>query len=70
MAVLAHCPAFGVKVYVVVAKLFKAGDHEPEIPLLETTGKAAKLPPEQIGETDENVGSIGVQEIVYVFGSD
>jgi hypothetical protein len=36
----AHCPAVGVNVYVVVVELFKAGDHVPLIPLLETRGKA------------------------------
>ncbi|AWI25263.1 hypothetical protein HYN49_04775 [Flavobacterium pallidum] len=29
VAVLAHCPTVGVKVYVVVAVLFNAGDHVP-----------------------------------------
>ena len=28
-AVVAHCPANGVKVYVVVWVLFTAGDHDP-----------------------------------------
>jgi hypothetical protein len=40
VVVAAHCPAFGVKVYVVVAVLFKAGDQVPVIPLLEVVGKA------------------------------
>ena len=54
----AHCPAVGVKVYVVVAVLSKAGDHVPVIPLLEEVCKADKLPPEQIGATAVNVGKI------------
>jgi hypothetical protein len=29
VAVVAHCPAAGVNVYVVVAVLFIAGDHDP-----------------------------------------
>ncbi|AWI25265.1 hypothetical protein HYN49_04785 [Flavobacterium pallidum] len=29
VAVLAHCPTDGVKVYVLVAVLFNAGDHVP-----------------------------------------
>ena len=44
-AVVAHCPAEGVKVYVVVAWLFKAGDHVPLIPLSELVGNADKIPP-------------------------
>jgi hypothetical protein len=35
----------GVKVYVVVALLFNAGDQVPEIPLFEVVGKAANVPP-------------------------
>lgn len=30
LAVVAHCPGAGVKVYVVVAVLLNAGDHNPE----------------------------------------
>jgi hypothetical protein len=44
-SVVAHCPAVGVKVYVVVAWLFKAGDHVPVIPFKDEVGNAAKLPP-------------------------
>ena len=51
-----HTPEIGVKVYLVVSKLFKAGDHVPAIPLLEVVGKAAKVAPEQIGATCVNVG--------------
>ena len=32
VVVVAHCPVVGVKVYVVVAVLFSAGDHVPVIP--------------------------------------
>ena len=56
VAVVAHCPAAGVKVYVVVAVLFKAGAHVPVIPLLEVVGKAVSVAPEQIGATALNVG--------------
>ena len=42
---MAHCPDAGEKVQVVVAKLFKAGDHVPEIELLEVVGKADKVAP-------------------------
>ena len=32
-----------------MAKLFKAGDQVPAIPLMEVVGKATIFPPEQIG---------------------
>ena len=53
---VAHCPAFGAKVYNVVCTLFNAGDQVPEIPLLEIVGKADKVSPLQIGFTAENIG--------------
>ncbi len=53
---VAHCPAVGVKVYVVVAVLFNAGDQVPVIPLVEVVGKADKAAPEQIGPTGAKVG--------------
>ena len=56
--VVAHCPAVGVKVYVVVVVLFNAGDQVPVIPFVEVVGKAAKVAPEQIGFTTANVGVI------------
>jgi hypothetical protein len=54
----AHCPAVGVKVYVVVTVLFNAGDHVPIIPLLDVVGKAISEAPEQIEGTAVNVGVI------------
>jgi hypothetical protein len=45
----AHCPAFGVKVYVVVARLFNAGDQVPVIPSTEVVDKETEVAPEQIG---------------------
>ena len=56
VVVVAHCPAFGVKVYVVVVVLFNAGVHVPNIPLFDVVGKAAKVAPEQIGATAVKVG--------------
>ena len=56
VVVVAHCPAVGVKVYVVVAVLFNAGLHVPVIPLLEVVGSAASTAPEQIGATAVKVG--------------
>ena len=47
--------------------MFKAGDQFPLIPLFESTGKADKMPPEQIGETCVNVGvTFGFTEIIIV----
>ena len=51
VAVVAHNPAVGVKVYKVVVVLFNAGDQVPVMPLVEVVGKAAKVPPAQIGAT-------------------
>jgi hypothetical protein len=45
VVVVAHCPAVGVKVYVVVDWLSKAGLHVPEIPFKDEMGKAAKTSP-------------------------
>jgi hypothetical protein len=67
VAVVAHCPAVGVKVYVVVAVLSKAGDHEPVLPLFDVVGSAGKVAPEQIGATALKVGTIfGLTVIVNV----
>jgi hypothetical protein len=56
-ALIAHCPAVGVKVYAVVAVLFNAGDHEPTMLFSEVVGKALKLPPSHIGLTAAKVGN-------------
>ena len=48
----AHCPAFGVKVYVIVpaeAVLMVAGFHEPVMPLPETAGRVPGVAPTQYG---------------------
>ncbi len=55
-SVNAHCPRLGVKMYVVVAALFNAGDHVPEIPFNEVVGKGASAAPEHIGATLAKVG--------------
>ena len=47
VCVKAHCPAEGVKVYVVVAVLFIAGAQVPEIPLVELVEKAGIVAPLQ-----------------------
>jgi hypothetical protein len=56
--VVAQKPAAGVKVYVVVAVLFTAGDHVPLIPFNEAVGSEI-IPPLQIGATCVNVGVTG-----------
>jgi hypothetical protein len=67
VAVVAHSPAVGVKVYVVVSVLFNAGDQVPVMPLLEVVGNAERLAPEQIGATAVNVGvTVGLTVIVTV----
>ena len=56
VAVVAHWPAVGVNVYVVVAVLFNAGDHVPVIPLLDVVGNADKLVPLQMAATCVKIG--------------
>ena len=56
VVVVAHCPAVGVNVYVVVAVLFNAGAQVPVIPLFDIVGNAASTAPEQIAATGVNVG--------------
>ena len=56
VTVVAHCPASGVKVYVVVVVLSSAGDQVPVMPLLEVVGNVANVAPAQIGPTAVNVG--------------
>jgi hypothetical protein len=43
---------------VVVAVLFSAGDHVPEIPLFEVVGSAVKAVPEHIGAIVEKTGIV------------
>ena len=56
VALLAHCPEDGVKVYVVVEVLFKAGDQVPVIPFEEVVGKGLNVAPAHIGATAVKVG--------------
>ena len=58
VAEVAHCPAVGVNVYVVVDVLFNAGDHVPLIPLVEVVGSGLNTSPEHIGETWLKVGAV------------
>ena len=56
VAVEAHKPAVGVKVYSVVAVLSNAGDHVPVMLLFDVVGRAVNAAPEQIAATCVNVG--------------
>ncbi len=47
-----------MNVYVVVARLFNAGDQVPLIAFIEVVGKAASGSPEQIAATGLNVGVV------------
>jgi hypothetical protein len=58
VAVVAHWPASGVKVYVVVVVLSIAGAQVPVMPLVEVVGNGASVAPEHIGPTAVNVGVI------------
>jgi hypothetical protein len=58
VVVVAHCPAFGVKVYVVVAVLFNAGAQVPVMPLVDVTGNGASVAPEQMAAMGVNAGVI------------
>jgi hypothetical protein len=65
--VVAHCPAVGVNVYVVVAVLSKAGAQVPVMPLLEIVGRAVRVAPEQTGATALKTGVMfGFTTIVKV----
>jgi hypothetical protein len=69
IAVVAHTPAEGVKVYVVVLLVLITGDHAPVIALLDVVGKE-KFPPTHIGATWVKEGVIGwftVTVMVVVF---
>jgi hypothetical protein len=66
VVVVAHCPAVGVNVYVVVIVLFNAGSHVPLIPLRDVVGNGANMVPEQIGATGLNVGVTGVPNVETV----
>ena len=60
VAVVAHCPAAGVNVYVPVAVLSTvAGDHVPGIPLFDVGGSTGAADPLQIGAIAVNVGVTG-----------
>lgn len=64
---LAHNPAVGVNVYVVVALLFIAGLQVPVIPFVDVVGNAGIEAPEQYGPAELKVGvTLGVIVIVRV----
>ena len=47
VCVVAHCPAVGVKIYVVVAVLLIAGDHVPVILFVELVANGGIVAPLQ-----------------------
>jgi hypothetical protein len=59
VAVVAHCPSDGVKVYVVVVVVLIAGDQTPEILLLEVRGRLGMLVPAQYGPACVKLGVTG-----------
>lgn len=61
-AVVAQPAPVGVNEYVVVAVLFTAGDHVPEIELLDVVGKV-NTSPLQIGAMGVNVGVVVVNPV-------
>jgi len=65
VAVVAHWPAFGVKVYVVVALLFIAGLHVPVIPFVEVVGNVNDAP-WQIAATCENNGATSLFTVTVI----
>jgi hypothetical protein len=69
VAVVAHNPVVGVKVYVAVAVLSKAGDQVPVIPLFDVVGKAANVAPEQIAATCVNVGNVDEPTEIVIFAT-
>ena len=56
VAVVAHCPASGVKVYSVVVVLSNTGAQVPVMPFSEVTGKVMAGAPLQIAEIGSKVG--------------
>ena len=57
---VAHCPAVGVKVYVVVAVLFNAGNQLPVNPFNEVVGSGSIVASEQtVVSIAPNVGTTG-----------
>lgn len=67
VVIVAHSPADGVKVYVVVAKLFSAGDQVPVTPFVEVVGNGDIEAPEQIAGTELKSGVMfGLTVIVNV----
>jgi hypothetical protein len=58
VAVVAHCPAVGVKVYVVVVVLSIAGLHVPVIPFVEVVGSAGIVAAVQYDPAGVKVGVV------------
>jgi len=65
VVVVAHRPAVGVKVYVVVAVLLIAGDQVPVMALLDVVG-SVNAPPLHIAATCVNVGVTGAPTFTVI----
>ena len=65
-AVVAHCPADGVKVYIFVCVLSKAGDQLPVMPFFEVIGSGFNPSPAQIAETASKVGVTNVFTMMFI----
>ena len=73
VAVEAHCPSAGVKVYVVVlaaAVLIAAGIHLPVIPFVEVEGKAGGAEFRQNGPISLNVGVIEFEITISIVAAE
>lgn len=71
VAVVAHCPVAGVKVYVPeVVLLTVAGLHVPVIPLVEVPGKTGAASPLQIAASALKVGVTAVFTVIGILAVD
>ena len=66
LAVVAHKPAVGVKVYIVVAVLLIAGAQVPVIPFVDVVGKENNASPAQIAATWVNNGTVGIFTVMVM----
>ena len=69
VAAVAHCPAFGVKVYSwvpTVAVAIVAGDQVPINPLVEVAGKLAGMAFWHYGTTAVKVGVTGAVTVTFI----
>ncbi|RQO30958.1 hypothetical protein DBR32_09625 [Taibaiella sp. KBW10] len=64
----AHCPAFGVNVYVVVAVLLNAGVQLPVMPFVEVVGNGFVVLPKHTGAIAPKLGTtLSTDTVIVVF---